>query len=115
MNAIDRTQLNRLKEKAMKTIDTRLERDMRNVVAEVEGLLESVGKEGGDGVRDAQDRVLRVLDSAKAKLGSIESQVRTGARHAVEATDDYVHEQPWQAVGVGALVGLIAGLLIARR
>ena len=99
----------------MKTIDTRLERDMRNVVAEVEGLLETVGKEGGDGVRDAQDRVVRVLESAKAKLGDIESQVRSGARHAVEATDDYVHERPWQSVGVGALVGLIAGLLIARR
>jgi ElaB/YqjD/DUF883 family membrane-anchored ribosome-binding protein len=31
------------------------------------------------------------------------------------ATDDYVHEHPWRAVGAAAGVGLIIGLLISRR
>ncbi|EFH4880825.1 TPA: protein ElaB, partial [Escherichia coli] len=27
----------------------------------------------------------------------------------------YVHEKPWQGIGVGAAVGLVLGLLLARR
>jgi ElaB/YqjD/DUF883 family membrane-anchored ribosome-binding protein len=30
-------------------------------------------------------------------------------------TDDYVHENPWQAIGIAAAVGLVAGLLMNRR
>jgi ElaB/YqjD/DUF883 family membrane-anchored ribosome-binding protein len=41
--------------------------------------------------------------------------VRTTARRAATVTDDYVHASPWQAIGVGLLVGLAAGALLMRR
>ena len=34
---------------------------------------------------------------------------------AARATDDYVHENPWAAVGIGAALGLVVGMLISRR
>jgi ElaB/YqjD/DUF883 family membrane-anchored ribosome-binding protein len=34
---------------------------------------------------------------------------------AARATDDYVHDNPWQAIGAAAVVGLILGALISRR
>lgn len=37
------------------------------------------------------------------------------AKQAVYKADDYVHEKPWQGIGVGAAVGLVLGLLLARR
>jgi ElaB/YqjD/DUF883 family membrane-anchored ribosome-binding protein len=37
------------------------------------------------------------------------------AKAAAAATDEYVHEHPWHAVGVAAGVGLVIGLLIGRR
>ena len=37
------------------------------------------------------------------------------AKDAAKATDDYVHENPWQAIGIAAAVGLVAGLLMSRR
>jgi ElaB/YqjD/DUF883 family membrane-anchored ribosome-binding protein len=30
-------------------------------------------------------------------------------------TDDYVHENPWQVVGVAAAVGFLVGLMMNRR
>jgi ElaB/YqjD/DUF883 family membrane-anchored ribosome-binding protein len=95
--------------------NTKLEQDMRNIVTEVEDLLATVGAEGGAGTREVQERVMRALDAAKARLATIEDQVRTTTRHAAEATDEYVHERPWQAVAAGAFIGLLAGLVIARR
>jgi ElaB/YqjD/DUF883 family membrane-anchored ribosome-binding protein len=37
------------------------------------------------------------------------------AKEAARATDDYVHDHPWQMVGVAAAVGFVAGLLMNRR
>ena len=37
------------------------------------------------------------------------------AREAARATDDFVHEEPWKAVGVAAALGLALGVLIGRR
>ncbi len=33
----------------------------------------------------------------------------------VYRADDYVHEKPWQGIGVGAAVGLNAGAASGRR
>jgi ElaB/YqjD/DUF883 family membrane-anchored ribosome-binding protein len=37
------------------------------------------------------------------------------ARAAMRATDEYVHDNPWQALGVAAGVGFLLGYLIGRR
>ena len=37
------------------------------------------------------------------------------AKATARATDDYVHENPWKAVGVAAGVGIILGMLIGRK
>ncbi|MGE8611431.1 MAG: DUF883 family protein, partial [Achromobacter veterisilvae] len=36
-------------------------------------------------------------------------------RKAARATDDYVHDNPWQAIGIAGVTGLLLGLLISRR
>jgi ElaB/YqjD/DUF883 family membrane-anchored ribosome-binding protein len=30
-------------------------------------------------------------------------------------TDEYVHENPWQAIGIGAAIGFLVGLVVSRR
>jgi ElaB/YqjD/DUF883 family membrane-anchored ribosome-binding protein len=37
------------------------------------------------------------------------------AQDAMQDADDYVHERPWVAMTFAALLGLTAGLLLARR
>ncbi|NDB70762.1 MAG: DUF883 domain-containing protein [Methylocystaceae bacterium] len=37
------------------------------------------------------------------------------AKDAGKAADNYVHDNPWKAVGIAAGVGLVLGLLISRR
>lgn len=34
---------------------------------------------------------------------------------AVRATETYLHDNPWQAVGVAVAVRLLLGLLLSRR
>ena len=37
------------------------------------------------------------------------------ARAAARVTDDYVHDNPWGAIGAAAAAGFLIGLLINRR
>jgi ElaB/YqjD/DUF883 family membrane-anchored ribosome-binding protein len=41
--------------------------------------------------------------------------VRRSARQAASTADDYVRDNPWQALGVAALVGVTIGFLASRR
>jgi ElaB/YqjD/DUF883 family membrane-anchored ribosome-binding protein len=59
------------------------------------------------------------LASASERLAAIRAQSLEQASASARATDKYVRGNPWQAVGlvaaVSAIVGVAAGLLIARR
>jgi ElaB/YqjD/DUF883 family membrane-anchored ribosome-binding protein len=48
-------------------------------------------------------------------LHDAQDAVLEQGRRAVRATDDYVHDNPWQAVSVAGVVGLLLGVLISRR
>ena len=50
----------------------------------------------------------------KADVNLAESMVDK-TKAAARATDDFVHDQPWKAVGVAAALGLALGVLIGRR
>jgi ElaB/YqjD/DUF883 family membrane-anchored ribosome-binding protein len=92
-----------------------LARDMRNVVSEVETLLRDANTAGSGTVHDLRNRVGLAMESARERLDRIDTGVRTGARRAATVTDEYVHGSPWQAIGVGLLIGLAAGVLLMRR
>jgi ElaB/YqjD/DUF883 family membrane-anchored ribosome-binding protein len=66
-------------------------------------------------VHELRSRVGQAMEVARERLDRLDTGVRTGARRAATATDDYVHTSPWQAIGVGLLVGLAAGALLMRR
>ena len=60
-------------------------------------------------------KVQATLDRAKDNLHDLQDAAVERAKAAGRATDAYVHENPWQSIGVAAGVGLLLGMLIARR
>ena len=89
--------------------------DFGVMLTEAEDLLKRAGNETGDKARDLRSQVESKLLSAKLRLQEFEGQAVDGAKAAARATDDYVHDKPWQAIGVAAAVGFLAGLLMNRR
>ena len=96
-------------------IRDRLLDDLRLVIKDAEYLLRSTGQQVDEGYRVARARIESTLSDAKSGLSTLEEQVTTSARDAYETTEQYVQQNPWQAVGVGALAGLIVGLYLGRR
>lgn len=89
--------------------------DLKTVIQDAEVWLRSGSMLTGDDLHAARVKFERTLSGAKAELIRIEEQVVEKTKEAAKATDEYVHENPWKAVGVGAAAGLLIGMLIARR
>ncbi len=89
--------------------------DMKVVIADAEDLLRATAGQAGEKVAAARARIQDSLDGAKIKLAQFGDASAEKAKAAARATDDYVHEHPWHAVGIAALVGLVLGTLICRR
>ena len=89
--------------------------DFAAVLAEAEEMLKRAAGETGDKARDLRSQVETKLLRAKLSLQELEGQAVDRAKAAARATDDYVHDNPWQAVGIAAAIGVVVGLLMNRR
>lgn len=93
----------------------KLVEDLRMVVADAEELLKATANQTGERIAAARVRAGESLQIAKARLEDAQAAVVERTKVAAIATDEYVHDNPWQAIGVAATIGLILGALIARR
>ncbi|MBX3663551.1 MAG: DUF883 domain-containing protein [Burkholderiales bacterium] len=93
----------------------KLIRDFKVVVADAEALLKASAGQGGEALAAARSRIEGSLKVAKAKMLDAEEQLLQKTKAAARATDDYVHDHPWHAVGIAAGIGLVVGMLIGRR
>jgi len=89
--------------------------DFKVVIADAEELLRATAGQAGEKIGDLRAKAQDHLASAKLKLADAEAAVVDKAKQAGRAADDYVHDNPWGAVGVAAGVGFLVGLLIGRR
>jgi len=89
--------------------------DMKVVIADAEELLRATAGQAGDKLAAARLKIQDSLATAKVKMTQMSEVGADKAKAAARATDDYVHEHPWASVGVAAALGLVLGVLIARR
>jgi len=90
-----------------------LKHNLESVIQEVNTLLGSLGP-ASNGI-DMSSRMSDTLRDTQSRLSEASANLQARTRKAAKATDAYVHESPWQAVGLGTALGLIVGLLAVRR
>ena len=93
----------------------KLAEDLRVVVADAEELLRATANQAGEKAAAARERIQESLRVAKDRLAATSTILAERSRQAAKVTDEYVHENPWKAIGVAACVGVIVGMLISRR
>ena len=85
------------------------------VLTEAEDMLKRASNETADRAKDLRSHVEAKLLTAKLRLQELQGQAVDRAKETARATDDYVHDNPWQAIGVAAVLGFAVGLLMNRR
>ena len=89
--------------------------DLQAVIHDAEALLANAELPGNEEFKSARERIETTVKHARDEIIRLEKLVVDKTREAVQATDHYVKENPWQAVSLGAAVGLLVGLLISRK
>ena len=89
--------------------------DFKVVVADAEALLKATANQGGEKLAEVRAKAEESLRIAKDKMAEAQAALLVKTKEAARATDVYVHENPWKAIGAAAGVGLVIGLLIGRR
>ncbi len=87
----------------------------KDALSDAEALVKATAELGGDSLNEVRSRDRESLRLAKAKLDDVQELMAKNARVAVSATDTFVRESPWEAIGVAAGVGVLVGVLLARR
>lgn len=93
----------------------RLVSDIKSVISDAEEVLLATADQAGEKVATLRARVETRLRDAKVRLTEAEAVLVAKTKAAAQATDAYVHESPWTAIGIAAGVGLLVGLIIGRR
>jgi len=86
----------------------KLAEELRALVTEAEALLRNSTETVSAAGREQAEATMADL---RKRLTSLERQVKVRAREV----DDYVHDNPWQAVAMAGGVALLLGLIMGRR
>jgi ElaB/YqjD/DUF883 family membrane-anchored ribosome-binding protein len=93
----------------------RLMEDLRRVVADAEELLKATANQSGEQITAIRIKASESLRVAKARMAEAQASVVERIKVAAQKPDAYVHENPWQSLGIAAAVGITIGMLISHR
>lgn len=85
--------------------------DLKRVMQDSEELLADSKDVVGEKAHRMRERLAETIEAAKATCRKLEEKAIAGAK----ATDKAVHEHPYPAMGVAFGVGLLIGVLVARK
>ena len=80
--------------------------DLKVVISDADEILRATAGLAGEKVGELRERIQLRLRDAKERLADAEAAIVDKTKACARATDDFVHEQPWKAVGVAAALGL---------
>jgi len=89
--------------------------EFKSFLSDMEDLFQSSTSLTGDDLNKAKAQFKKRLAQAKESIGDTGDTVLEQARKTATVTNNYVHEQPWAAIGAGAAISFLVGFLLARR
>jgi ElaB/YqjD/DUF883 family membrane-anchored ribosome-binding protein len=89
----------------------RLAGDLKAVVGDAEALMKATAGQAGEKVNEVRSRLAAALESAKATCQRLEEKTIAAAK----ATDRTIREHPYESIGIAFGLGLLVGVLVARR
>lgn len=85
--------------------------DLRALVRDAEELLKATAGDMTDRAKEARSRLADALEKAKATCQRLEERTIATAK----ATDRVIRAHPYESIGVAFGVGLLIGVLVARK
>ena len=89
--------------------------DTKLLIADAQELLRLIADKTSENVTDLRFRLEDKIAQYKKDLLRLQEASVAKVKEVGQATDDYVHHEPWKAIGIAAGIAFVAGVLICRR
>jgi ElaB/YqjD/DUF883 family membrane-anchored ribosome-binding protein len=89
--------------------------EFKALIGDAEALLKATTDQAGETITAVRQRIEQRLEEGKKSVAEAEVLLLEKTKEAAKSADVYVRENPWNAVGIAAGVGLVVGLLVARK
>lgn len=104
-----------MNEKDIRAREEEFVEQVKSSLDEAERMLQQAAEATGEKAEELREHAMRTLRRTREHLYSTQDELMARGRRAVRATDDYVHDNPWRAIGMAGLIGVLVGALICRR
>lgn len=100
--------------KKSEKVERDIDQDVTLLADTLDEVLRASGDKSKEELKELHNKAKGILRDARARFNDSPS-LKQHARDAVSHADNYIHDKPWQGVGIGAAVGIVLGVLLARR
>jgi ElaB/YqjD/DUF883 family membrane-anchored ribosome-binding protein len=88
---------------------------VNSFLSSVEDLTNALKDVESPEIAKVRTKVRLALMAARSAASDTASQIRTQAQQVGQRTDTFIRDNPWQVIGIAAVVGLAVGILTSRR
>ena len=89
--------------------------DLRALAHDSEELLKATAGDVSDKAREARTKLTAALARTKTRIEELQQQTVAGAKMAAKKADTVIREHPYESIGVALGIGLLIGVLVARK
>lgn len=92
-----------------------LRAELKSLADSLESMLNTTQDKSKEEIEGFKAKAREALSSSRAKLGQASEKITAQTKEIAGQADNYVHENPWKSVGIGAAVGVVLGMLLSKR
>ena len=92
-----------------------LRAELKSLSDTLEEVLSSSSDKSKEELSKLRSKAEKALKESRYHLGETGDVIAEQTRVAAARADDYVRENPWTGVGIGAAIGVVLGVLLSRR
>ena len=92
-----------------------LRAELKSLSDTLEEVLSSSSDKSKEELSKLRSKAENALKESRYRLGETGDALAKQTREAAARADEYVRDNPWTGVGIGAAVGVVLGVLLTRR
>ncbi|APZ04828.1 MULTISPECIES: DUF883 family protein [Kosakonia] len=92
-----------------------LRAELKSLADTLEEVLGNSGEKSKEELSKLRTKAEKALRNSRDRLGDTGDVIARQTREAAARTDEYVRDNPWASVGIGAAIGVVLGVLMSRR
>jgi ElaB/YqjD/DUF883 family membrane-anchored ribosome-binding protein len=99
----------------MQVTTDKLMQDLRAVVGDAEELLKATAGQTGERIENIRARAEQSVRNARERMRAAGHDLRLAAETATHQVEGEVRDNPWTTLGVAAGIGVVLGMMLARK